>query len=103
TGVDPSAAGLAAARQRAAGVGLADRARFQHGTFEHTNLAEDTADAVMSIDALQYARASAPRSPSWRRSCGPARGPESYASRSIRPGGRPCRCAAWIRSPTTGR
>ena len=54
-GVDPSPAGLAAARQRAAAAGLADRARFQHGTFEHTNLAHGSAGAVMSIDALQYA------------------------------------------------
>jgi SAM-dependent methyltransferase len=54
-GIDPSAAGLAAARQRATGVGLADRARFQHGTFEQTNLADGAADAVMSIEALQYA------------------------------------------------
>ena len=55
TGVDPSPAGLAAARQRAADAGLAGRARFQHGTFEHTNLADGTAAAVMSIDAFQYA------------------------------------------------
>lgn len=55
TGVDPSPAGLAAARQRAAGAGLAGRARFQHGTFERTNLADAAADAVMSIDAFQYA------------------------------------------------
>jgi ubiquinone/menaquinone biosynthesis C-methylase UbiE len=54
-GVDPSAAGLAAARQRATDVGLASRARFQHGTFEQTKLADAAADAVMSIDAFQYA------------------------------------------------
>ena len=54
-GIDPSAAGLAAARQRARDAGLAGRARFQHGTFEHTNLADGAADAVMSIDAFQYA------------------------------------------------
>jgi SAM-dependent methyltransferase len=58
-GIDPSAAGLAAAGQRAAGVGLTGRARFQHGTFEQTNLADAAADAVMSIDAFQYA----PRDP----------------------------------------
>jgi SAM-dependent methyltransferase len=55
TGVDPSAAGLAAARQRAIDTGLADRARFQHGAFEQTNLADAAADAVMTIDAFQYA------------------------------------------------
>lgn len=54
-GIDPSAAGLAAARQRATGVGLAGRARFQHGTFEQTNLADAAAAAVISIDAFQYA------------------------------------------------
>lgn len=55
TGVDPSPAGLAAARDRAAAAGLAGRATFRHGTFEHTNLADGTAGAVMSIDAFQYA------------------------------------------------
>ncbi len=55
TGVDPSPAGPAATRQRAAGAGLAGRARFRHGTFEHTGLADGAADAVMSIDAFQYA------------------------------------------------
>jgi ubiquinone/menaquinone biosynthesis C-methylase UbiE len=54
-GIDPSAAGLAAARQRARDAGLADRARFQHGTFEQTNLADAAAGALMSIDAFQYA------------------------------------------------
>lgn len=55
TGVDPSAAGLATARDRAAAAGLAGRAMFQHGTFAHTNLADAAAGAVMSIDAFQYA------------------------------------------------
>jgi SAM-dependent methyltransferase len=55
TGIDPSPAGLAAARERAAATGLAARARFQHGTFEHANLADAAAGAVMSIDAFQYA------------------------------------------------
>ena len=54
-GIDPSAAGLAAARQRASRVGLDERSRFQLGTFEHTGLPDGAADAVMSIDALQYA------------------------------------------------
>lgn len=55
TGVDPSAAGLAAACQRAIDAGLSDRARFQHGTFEQTSLADAAASAVMTIDAFQYA------------------------------------------------
>lgn len=54
-GIDPSAAGLARARQRASDAGLADHARFQHGTFERTRLADAVADVVMSIDAFQYA------------------------------------------------
>jgi SAM-dependent methyltransferase len=54
-GVDPSAAGLAAARARAAAVGLADRARFVPGTFERTGLPAAAADALMSIEAFQYA------------------------------------------------
>jgi ubiquinone/menaquinone biosynthesis C-methylase UbiE len=54
-GIDPSPAGLAAARRRASDAGLAGRARFQYGTFEQTNLAGGVADAVMSIDAFQYA------------------------------------------------
>jgi SAM-dependent methyltransferase len=54
-GVDPSAVGLAAARARARDVGLADRAHFHFGTFEQTNLPDGVADAVMSVEALQYA------------------------------------------------
>jgi SAM-dependent methyltransferase len=54
-GVDPSAAGLTAARARAREVGLAGRARFEQGTFEQTNLPEGVADAAMSVEALQYA------------------------------------------------
>jgi SAM-dependent methyltransferase len=54
-GVDASAAGLVAARERAAVVGLARRARFELGTFEQTGLPSESADAVMAIEALQYA------------------------------------------------
>jgi SAM-dependent methyltransferase len=54
-GVDPADAGLVAARKRAEAVGLADRAAFQHGTFEHTNLADAIANAVITIEAFQYA------------------------------------------------
>ncbi len=54
-GIDPSAAGLAAAGRRASDAGLAGRARFQQGTFEHTNLGDEAAGAVMSVDAFQYA------------------------------------------------
>jgi SAM-dependent methyltransferase len=54
-GVDPSPAGLAAATARAREVGLAGRARFDLGTFEQTSLPDDAADAVMSVEAFQYA------------------------------------------------
>ena len=54
-GVDPSPAGLAAARQRAARTGLDDRSRFEQGSFEHTHLTGSSADVVMSIEAFQYA------------------------------------------------
>src|SRR4051812_4278272 len=54
TGVDPSAAGLAAARQRAQRVG-AQTARFIEGTFEQTGLPDSSADAITTIEAFQYA------------------------------------------------
>ena len=54
-GVDPSAAGLTAARARAAAVGLGQRATFVEGTFEHTGLDDGVAAAVMTIEAFQYA------------------------------------------------
>jgi SAM-dependent methyltransferase len=54
-GVDPSPAGLAAARHRAARTGLDGRSRFEQGSFEHTQLPGSSADVVMSIEAFQYA------------------------------------------------
>ena len=54
-GIDPSDAGLATARKRADDAGLGDRARFMQGTFEQTGLDDDVADALMSVEALQYA------------------------------------------------
>ena len=54
-GVDPASTGLAAASQRASAVGLEDRAQFLPGTFERTGLADGAADAVMTIEAFQYA------------------------------------------------
>lgn len=54
-GIDPSRAGLAAARERAGRVSLTERSRFTEGTFERTGLADQAADAVMSVDAFQYA------------------------------------------------
>jgi SAM-dependent methyltransferase len=73
-GIDPSATGLAAARRRAARVGLDRRSGFQLGTFERTGLPAGAADAVMSIDAFQYA-------PDKRAAL-------AELARTLRPGGR---------------
>jgi SAM-dependent methyltransferase len=54
-GVDPSLAGLAGARERAARTGLGSRSRFEQGSFERTGLPDSSADVVMSIEAFQYA------------------------------------------------
>src|SRR5262249_25352877 len=54
-GVDPSPAGLAAARQRAGRTGLGSRARFADGSFELSGLPASSADVVISIEAFQYA------------------------------------------------
>ena len=54
-GVDPSPAGLAAARALASRVELIDLARFQEGTFQRSGLPGGAADAVMTVDAFQYA------------------------------------------------
>jgi SAM-dependent methyltransferase len=54
-GIDPTESGLAAAQRRAAAVGLSDRSTFQHGAFSATNLNCDSADAIMTIEAFQYA------------------------------------------------
>jgi SAM-dependent methyltransferase len=54
-GVDPSPAGLAGARQRAAQTGLGARSRFEQGSFENTQRPGGSADVVMSIEAFQYA------------------------------------------------
>lgn len=54
-GIDPTEAGLVAARRRADAVGLGDSATFRRGTFEHTGLDDAAAAAVMTIEAFQYA------------------------------------------------
>jgi SAM-dependent methyltransferase len=55
TGIDISQAGVALARRRAETLGLADRVRFEVGSFTKSGLADASIDAVMSEDALQYA------------------------------------------------
>jgi ubiquinone/menaquinone biosynthesis C-methylase UbiE len=55
TGIDGAPAAAEYASARAAELGLADRARFVVGWFAATGLEADSADGVMSEDALQYA------------------------------------------------
>ena len=73
-GVDVSPVAVAAARQRSQELRLSDRAEFSRGTFADSGLDPTSADAVMSIDALQYApdKAAAARE----------------VARVLRPGGR---------------
>jgi len=55
TGIDLSAAGVAAATARATAVGLADRAEFRVGSFAESGLPAGSAEGVMTVDAFQYA------------------------------------------------
>jgi len=54
-GIDLSAVAVERATANAAGLGLAALASFRQGSFERTGLHEASADAAMSVDALQYA------------------------------------------------
>lgn len=54
-GRDLSAVAVQRAAERVAGLGLGGRAEFAQGTFESTGLPAGSADAVMTVDALQYA------------------------------------------------
>jgi SAM-dependent methyltransferase len=54
-GIDPTDSGLAAAKRRAKAVGLSERGIFQRGTFEATGLGDASVDAIMTIEAFQYA------------------------------------------------
>jgi SAM-dependent methyltransferase len=53
-GVDLAVAATERAAERAEALGMGGRARFLQGTFEATGIESSTADAVMSVDALQY-------------------------------------------------
>ncbi len=65
-GIDVSPMAATLATERAAALGMSERATFRQGTFEKTGL-ESAAAAAMSIDALQYV----PTSPRlWSRSPG---------------------------------
>jgi SAM-dependent methyltransferase len=54
-GRDLSSIAVRRAAERAAALGMDDRAEFGQGTFEDTGIASESADAVMTVDALQYA------------------------------------------------
>jgi SAM-dependent methyltransferase len=73
-GIDLSPVAVERARERAATLGLDERASFGQGTFEATGLGSGVADGVMTIDALQYA-------PDKRRAI-------AEVARVVRPGGR---------------
>jgi SAM-dependent methyltransferase len=73
-GRDLSSVAIERATERLAGLGMEERAEFAQGSFEQTGLASASADAVMTVDALQYA-------PSKRRAL-------AGVARVLRPGGR---------------
>jgi ubiquinone/menaquinone biosynthesis C-methylase UbiE len=54
-GVDVSVVAVARATARAEALGMAEVATFRGGTFADTGLDDGAADAVMTVDALQYA------------------------------------------------
>jgi SAM-dependent methyltransferase len=54
-GCDLSRVAIDRANERAPGVGMTGRAEFRHCSFEQTGLPARSADAVMTVDALQYA------------------------------------------------
>jgi ubiquinone/menaquinone biosynthesis C-methylase UbiE len=54
-GRDLSPVAVERAAERVAALGMEGRAEFGPGSFEQTGLASESADAVMTVDALQYA------------------------------------------------
>lgn len=54
-GVDISASALSSARERAAELGLSTRAKYEIGDFASIPVPSDSAEALMSIDALLFA------------------------------------------------
>jgi SAM-dependent methyltransferase len=53
-GIDQSTMATERASERVGPLGLSGRASFRPGTFDASGLEPDSADAVMSVDALQY-------------------------------------------------
>lgn len=54
-GIDLSSVAVQRAAERAEELGLGDRASFRQGSFATTGVEAGAADAVMTVDALQYA------------------------------------------------
>jgi len=54
-GIDQSSIAVTRASERAVRIGLGDRAVFAQGTFAATALERASVDAVMTVDAFQYA------------------------------------------------
>ena len=54
-GRDLSPVAVERATERVEALGMGGRAEFAQGSFEQTGLASETVDAVMTVDALQYA------------------------------------------------
>ena len=54
-GCDLSPVAVERAAERVDGLGMSGPAEFRQGSFEETGLADGSADAVMTVDALQYA------------------------------------------------
>lgn len=54
-GRDLSPVAVLAAREHAGALGMDGRSDFAAGSFEHTGLVSGAADAIMTVDALQYA------------------------------------------------
>ena len=54
-GRDLSSVAVERAIENATSLGMGDRAQFAKGSFETTGVASGSADAVMTVDALQYA------------------------------------------------
>jgi len=65
-GIDLSTTAVKVAAERAGPLGMAGRATFRQATFETTGLDAVSADAVMSIDALQYVPTRQRRWQRWR-------------------------------------
>jgi hypothetical protein len=88
-GRDLSPVAALRATERAAALGMKGRAEFGQGSFERTGIADQSADAAMTVDALQYAPDKAKRWP---------RRPGSFAAA----GGSRWRHSSWTPAASPG-